>query len=183
MTERWMSHLREQRPEEFERLQELRQKDPELFRKELHVRLRREVGSRLQNEHPAIHDAIKNLPEPEREWLFSRIAGPDGPGPRMGDGHAFRPPDEQRDEDFGPALRAYRQSASEVERTQARRKLRAEIQTSLERKNQRRREELDQLEARLKQMREQLDAREAQAAALIDAKLDEITGAPAGSRP
>mgnify|MGYP001545066878 CR=1 FL=1 len=49
----WVEQLKEENPEEYERLMKLREDDPEAFRQALHARLRNKMGDRVRKMHEA----------------------------------------------------------------------------------------------------------------------------------
>lgn len=193
MTDRWMQRLEETKPDEFARLRELREREPESFRTEARRFLRDELTQKIRREHPGVLEALQSLPEADREWLLSRVlgfehgfrgnmgGGPPGPG-----GPGAQEPNTRGDEEEAQLSRIgsdYREAKTEQDRARIKSVLRAEVQTSFQRRHERRRKELDVMEAKLKEARAFLADRERNEAAIVDKRVDELIAPPPASPP
>ncbi len=170
--QQWMHQLAESDPEEFQRLQDLRMKDPEAFRQATREKLTEHGLKRLQTARPAVYDAIINLPEEDREWLADRLLNPNmGPPPdRPGrDGKGPR-----RDKESGidhTLIRAYKKAETEEEKSAARDQIRATLSTLYDQQLAQRREQLTDAEKKLETIRKTIELGESGKDAFIEEKL------------
>ncbi len=92
--EHWLESIRQEDPQEFERLKKLRQESPETFSSELRKRIRERMTDRLLAQNPKLHDFVNSLPPEKRELLmdaFRQLAA----GERGGGGQQIRPDGER----------------------------------------------------------------------------------------
>lgn len=169
----WMNQLREQDPAEFERLQELRLRDPEAFRTHVREQLQARALERLRRERPAIHDAFMNLPEEDRRWLAERLMRP-GPGPG---GPDAPPPGDDGPRRDAPAIdrdtvRAYKRATSDAERAPLRAELARQLGDAYDQQLAERQRQLAEAEEKIAAIRAALAAGEAGKQAFIEQKLD-----------
>lgn len=167
----WMNQLREQDPAEFERLQELRLRDPEAFRTLAREQLQTRALERLRRERPAIYDAFTNLPEEDRRWLAERLLRP-GPG-----SPDAPPPDDRGPRQDTPAIdrdtvRAYKRAATDAERAPLRAELARQLGDAYDRQLAERQRQLTDAEEKMAAIRAALDAGEKGKQAFIEQKLD-----------
>lgn len=184
----WMGGLEQRNPELFRRLQDMRQTDPESFRRALREQLRAEWMARAERERPAVARAVRGLSDEDRDWLFGRLTG-GGEAP-WNRGGRMREPGERPDLDERPAddsefqaeimnhVRAIRDSEDDASKAVARQSLRASLERSYASKQEHRRAQLDKFETKLKQMREELEARSNRSKEAIDAKMIELEQSP-----
>ena len=180
----WLDRVKEQNPQEFERLKKLRGDDPEAFHAEARKMIRREIGERLKRERPAVFAALEKLSPEDREWVFSRMQprggmwqGQGGELNRRGDGARGQGPGpgpENGEEAIRSLAKSYRE-ADEPNKAEIREKIRKTLTESFERRSERRRNELAQFEKRIGEMRKVVEERQANRDAIIDKRLKEIT--------
>ncbi len=196
MVERWLQRLQHEQPEEHARLVGLRDGNPEEFHREMRRRLRAEISRKIEQEHPAVYQAIQGLPEEEREWLVSRVygfgsderGGPRGPGPGIEGGGPPRGPWSNRPDDSEAEVRrlaqSFHQAGSEGEREQIRQTMRRHLAQSFKTKHEERQRELQQMMDKLQEARKFLDERERSQDAIIDRRVEELLSPrPAGPGP
>jgi hypothetical protein len=171
--QRWMRKMRESNPEEFERLNNLRLRDPESFRAEARAALESEIMSRLAKQRPAISDAIAKLSNEDKKWLLERIARSEMP--MEGGPMPFR---ERRENDRNDhqrnreLVRQYHQSRSAEEKEAIRQKLREELSQLYDQRINERGEQLQEAEQKLEAIRRALKQGEQGKGEFIDDKLD-----------
>ncbi len=185
IVDRYLGRLRERNPEEFDRLMELRKQDPIAFRGELQKKLLQERMRKIGEERPAIVEAIKSLPQADRDWLMGRLMMPQGPGegrmmpPREGGGPGGREPDRKAMMESENKLRekaqAFRNAATDEERNTLKEDLRKELAAVFDLKAGARKEELARLEAQVSKFKETLEKRNQNRDAIIDKRLKELT--------
>jgi primosomal protein N'' len=164
---RWMMELRENNPEEFERLQQMRLENPRAFREAISERLQETALERMREKRPAIYDALMTLSPEERRWALERMSGPGmmHPGEK-----------EKRREPPEPGLRQlareYREAGSKSERDMIRGQLRDELGRLYDQRLQERREQLDEIRNRLHAMESAITEGEQTRDAFIAEKLD-----------
>lgn len=166
--QRFMEVLREQNPEEFDRLKKLREEDPEAFRRELHQRLQKERDRRgLQAGR-----AMEQQPPEDRGRMGHHLqAG--GPGP---EGMNVRSPETDRLEQKSRELaQAYRVATDEVEKARLQAELKANLAESFDAREKLRHERFAQMENRIKKIRELMEQRQAQREEIINRRLKELT--------
>jgi hypothetical protein len=184
MVDRWMEMQRRDDPREFDRLQRMREENPDAFRDELRGRIGRQVLERLQRDRPAVYAAYRQLPPPDREWLLERLqhfgppqmgrrgmawgAGPDKPGQRPG-------VDEENDAEIRKLAESYRASSDPAEKERLRKDLTSELNRRFDERTADRKRDLDDVEKRITQMKEGLRMREAHRDAIVEKRLKELT--------
>jgi len=173
---RWMEHLRNRNPEEFDRLSRLRQEDPEAFRRELGDRLqRRRVETRLKA-MPKLQEYLMGLPEPERNELLKEIGELAGGGPRGGMPHVSEDP-RARDllEKTGELSRAYRHTDNAEERAGIKQELSAKVAELFDLQEKQREEMIGKMEQKLGSLKAVLEQRRTNRQEIIDRRIQELT--------
>ena len=171
--QQWMKQLAESEPEEFERLQNLRMQDPQEFRRVTREKLLEHGLKKLNAERPAVHEALMNLPEEDRQWVADRLLRPnigpppgrderDNKGPRREGG----PPGIDR-----TLIRAYKQAETDEEKSAARDRIRENLAALYDRQLAERREQLTEAEEKLAAIRNAIERGEAGKDAFIEEKL------------
>lgn len=169
---RIMQEMRQNNPEEFNRLQALRMNDPAAFRKEARVIVQQAMLEKIKGERPAIHDALSRLSEEDRDWLFDRISGPlFGGSGRLPPGmEKVKRGDDDRDINRG-LIRKYRQSDSAEERDAIREQLRRQLSDQYDQRLEERKAQIDEAEQKLTQVKKSLEQGLADKESFIDDKL------------
>lgn len=161
--QRFLEILRQQNPQEFDRLKNLRESDPAAFRKELHERLQQEREKRGLPGGPG---------DDLREHMGRRIME-GGPGP---EGMNVRSPEIDRLEKASRDLaQSYRNATGEAEKARLQAELKQNLEQAFDLREQLRRERFQQMEARVRKVREMMDQRQAQRDAIINRRLQELT--------
>lgn len=159
---RFFEHIKKTNPEEFERLRQLRESDPEAFREELTRRLtearqrREEVGG------------VK--PGGRRDAEFR-------PHPR-GDADAMQVDSPELDRlelETRERARSVREAGTADEREKARAALKASLEKSFDLRERLRAERLAKMETRLKKIRQMLDERQGRRDEIIERRVRELT--------
>jgi hypothetical protein len=172
--ERFFEFIRQQDPEDYERLHRLRETNRAAFRAEIAERIRRERDRR-------------GLPEFHEGPPFAWNAGPCGErkhhGPRGGrpDGAAMRihsPELEALERRARELARAVREAETEEHRDQAEAELRDVLGRAFDLREQLRRERLQQMRAHLDAIEKFLAERAANRDAIIERRLRRLTDAP-----
>ncbi len=164
--------MRQRNPEEFERLRRLRETDPAAFRAELAERIQRERGRRGVDGGPLGRRGIP--PYDERE---ARRAPP-----ARGDGdvlHIRTPELDKMESKTRELARAFREAKSEDERSKMKEELRGEIARLFDLRERLRRERVEQMRERLEKVEQLLADRAAHREAIIERRLNEMSGADA----
>jgi len=170
--QQWMHQLAESDPEEFQRLQELRMKDPEAFRQATREKLSELGLKRLQAARPAVYEAFINLPEEDRQWLADRLLLPNMGPPHDRPGRSGEGPHRDKNQGIDRALiRAYKQAATEEEKNTARDQIREKLSSLYDQELAQRREQLTSAEAKLETIRKAIDLGEEGKEAFIEEKL------------
>lgn len=176
--QRLMERLQHSDPNEYQRLQQLQQENPEAFRDELLSRLKRERLERLRQDFPQIAAALENLGQRERDWLLNRLQeGEPGPGPGGGRGlrQAFSPEMQQAEQKTLRLAEAYRQATAAEEQDRLRGELQASLATSFDLREKARTEEIRLIEERLGKLRESVATRREHRDEIIQRRLRELT--------
>lgn len=150
-----MQHWKNKNPEEFERMQKLREEDPQAFRQALQRKLenaRRERGM-----------------GPPDGGEFGRRIGPDGGdlegNPRM----------RESEEQIRKLAQAWRDATTEDEKARAKEALQAELSKAFDLREAARAERLVHMEKKLNELRAVMEERRAQREAIIEKRLRELT--------
>jgi hypothetical protein len=161
--QRFLEILRQQNPQEFDRLKSLRESDPAAFRKELHERLQQERDKR----------GLQGGPGAGLREQMGRRMMEGGPGP---DGMNVRSPEIDRLEKATHDLaQSYRKATGDAEKARLQGELKQTLEQAFDLREQLRRERFEQTEARLRKVREMMEQRQAQRDAIIDRRLKELT--------
>lgn len=173
--DQWMEHLRKERPEDFERLKQLRQDDPQAFRGALHQRLRQERIMRNLKDHPRVMEFLLGLPEQERDQVLRKLA-PGGPG------RGFRGPPEvtnpevmKLEAEAQRLAKSYRKAAGDDERAKIRGELQGKLETLFDLREQERARQIERIETDLGKLKKALEDRQAHRADIISRRLGELT--------
>ena len=152
--QQWMERWKEKRPEEYDRLQRLREEDPEAFRAELHRRLQ----------------------EARREKGPGRKGGDFGPhGGPGGDFDPGSPQLKAAENKVRELAHAWRSAGSAEDQARLKAELEAALGQAFDQREQLRRERLAEMEKKLAELRSGLEQRSGQRAAIIEKRLREIT--------
>ncbi len=173
---RWMQELRENDPEEFRRLQELRISDPAEFRSITRDKMKQQGLTRLQKERPAVYDAVMGLSPEDRAWLADRLLRPGMEGGPMREHRPMPPGDGPRDrgdemEIDRRLIRTYHGTANEEEKAQIRETLRSQLSMVYDRELEVRRGQLAEAEEKLSAIRTAINQGERGKEEFINRKL------------
>ena len=143
--DRWLDRLKAKNPEEYERLQKLRQEDPLEFRRTLHEYLRQERmkgGARdfRHGKQPPMNPEIRKL-----------------------------------EEEIGRIARTYRETTDPEKQNQIRVELRMEVQALFDLRETERLEHIQRIEADLANLKITLDQRRKNRDRIIEQRLKELT--------
>ena len=153
--QRLMAHWKEKNPEEFERMQKLREEDPQAFRQALQRKL--ENARRDRGMDPPSGDE------------FGHRGGPGGGDPEG------NPRMREAEEQIMKLARAWREAATEEEKANLKGELQAALSKAFDQRESMRAERLAQMEKKLTELRAVMEQRREQRAAIIEKRLQELT--------
>lgn len=192
--DQWLEMLKQRNPDEFARMKKLREENPEEFRHALRQKLQdmRMKGGSLRD-HPQVAEAIKNLPQEDRDWVIQRLQMPPpgmpGGNPEFrGDGGSdFKrggmSADSQKSESQVRELaQKFRASKSDDERAKIRTDLRDMISRIFDEREKRRDQEIQMFEDKIAKIRKQLAENKTKRDQIIDTRLKEITAGDAAPK-
>ncbi len=162
----WMRELRQQDPEEFARLQELRRENPAAFREQAGAALEQRLLRRLQTVRPGVHDALAAMKPEDRQWLLQQWAAPLSGSPDE------PPPPPAQFEPARKLIADYRQATTPEDKAALREQLSAELARQYDERLNRRREQLADAEAKLESLRRALAEGEAERDRFIQDRLN-----------
>lgn len=166
--QRFFDMLRDRDPAEFDRLQELRNKDPEAFRRELRERLQ-EARERMGLQQREGMNREFRPPNDGRE------PGARKRGPGSEDPMAVRTPELDRLESKGIELARGLASLSGADRDRALEELRDVLSKAFDMRETLRRERLSRMQERLARAQTLLDERSSNRTAIIERRLRELS--------
>lgn len=173
--ERWMENVRKDRPEEFERLQRLRNDDPRAFRQELHQRVRQEKVMARLRDYPRLHEALAELPPDQREDAVKKLLAahmPKGMSQRM---QRMNPESRRLEAETMGMSKAYRACGDDAEKERIRTDLRLKLTELFDLREAERRAQVARMEEDLGKIRGSLEQRERHRDEIIDRRLQELT--------
>ena len=172
----WMNHLKDRDPEAYGHFRQMRQQDPDGFRREMFGRLRRAHIRAGMATHPRLREFLDKLPEAERQEVLaalSRLVEPrGGPPPEEATGGDLRPIQEQ----VGQLARQLKQSRSDQDREALRAELKAKLGVLFDARDQNRRRHIERMETEMTRLKTMLDARREKRDEIIERRLRELTG-------
>ncbi|HOW97572.1 MAG TPA: hypothetical protein P5567_06540 [Kiritimatiellia bacterium] len=171
--DRWMERLEKRNPDEYLRYREMREKDPEGFRRELAGRLGRERLQTVMNAHPRLRVFLDSLPESERMDVLQalgRALRPGGP-PHEPNAGELRPLHEE----VARLAREYRQSTDQAQREQRRADLKLKLGELFDAREQGRADHIARIQAEVAKLQQALDSRRAQRDEIVERRLQELT--------
>jgi hypothetical protein len=174
--ERWLEHIREKDPEEFDRMKKLRASNPAEFRRALHRRLLRQRVADTLREAPRLKEFLAGLPETDREELVSRLERLGAP---PGQGFAPEHPDPEvhrLEQETADLARRYRDAPDEGEKERLRDELRTKLEIAFDRRENARREHVKKIETDLDHLKKTIATRQAKRPEIIERRLQELTG-------
>jgi hypothetical protein len=143
--DRWLDRMKEKNPEEYDKLQKLRETSPEQFRQALHDKLKQEkTRSRL-------HD------------------GRHGPPPPL------NPEIVKLEKETMEISRGYRETTDEAQKTQIRKDLRGKLEVLFELREKDRQELIRRIETDLARLKKSVDERRNHRDQIIERRLQELT--------
>lgn len=173
--DRWMDRLEKRNPEEYRRYREMREQDPEGFRRELAGRLGRERLQTVMNAHPRLRAFLESLPEPERVEVLQALGRALRPG-----GGPHEPgntgPLRSLHEETARLAREYRQSSDPAQREQLRADLKLKLGELFDAREKGRADHIARIQAELAGLQEMLESRRANREDIIERRAQELTG-------
>jgi hypothetical protein len=195
--ERWLESLKQRSPEEYERAQKMMKENPDEFRKHLHQKLQEmkaRGGGQSQpggsiRERPRVMEALKQLPQEDRDWAMQRLQQQFPHYGGRGDGFSeFRHPNppefQQNEERVREFVRKFRDGKTDDEKKAAKKELREHLGVIFDQREKLRGDSLKMMEEKIAKLRQQMEERQRDRDKLIDARLDEVIQyPPAPSQP
>ncbi|MFH0907896.1 MAG: hypothetical protein V1929_03965 [bacterium] len=187
MVERWLEQLEDKDPSEYERLVELREDDPDAFRKELRNKLRKEQARVFMDKHPQLRESMMDLPPEERDARMRRLMqagpGPGGPGPGMkrgmgpddGGGDMRTPEINAQQEETRKQVAAYKSAATPEEKEKAKAELKTSLGKLFDVREQQRAKEIDEFDRHIAELKAKLEKRQANRDQIIEKRMEEVT--------
>lgn len=184
--DKWLAMLKERNPEEFEKMQRMRQDNPEEFRRHLHQKLQ-EVRMRggSMRERPQVMKVLRDLPAEDREWVMQRLQS-GGTGMAV-DGrrgfpdfrHVMSPEIEQGERRCRELARTVRDATTEGAKVAAKQELRGQIAIVFDLREKQRAEMVRTIDEKVAKLRQQLEERKNRREQLID---EEVQKSISGDR-
>lgn len=155
--EAWMTRMKEEHPEEWERIQTLRKEDPQALHKYLRQRLQSERTTRLLKEDERLRKLLADLSEDDRNYVFTRIGTWSGGGSssRGGPGHSGER--RQGDDGIGRLAEQVRQAGDPATRDMLSRELRKALVVQHAARKQEREAMLQRMQAQLERLQAELE--------------------------
>lgn len=153
--QRLMAHWKEKNPEEFERMQKLREEDPQAFRQALQRKL--ENARRDHGMGPPSGDE------------FGHRGGPGGGNPEG------NPRMRETEEQIMKLARDWRAATTEEDKARLRDELASALSKAFDQRESLRAERLAQMEKKLTELRSVMEQRREQRSAIIEKRLQELT--------
>ena len=144
--DRWLERMKEKNPEEYGKLQALREKDPEQFRQ-------------------ALHDKLK-----QEKMRFRSRDGRGGPPPPP-----MNPEIVTIEKETMEMSRAYREESDAARKEQIRKDIRAKLEVLFELRGKDRQELVNRIEADLARLKKSIEERQAHRDQIIDRRLQDLT--------
>jgi len=157
--EAWFEMLRQENPEEFHRLKELLEKDPEAFRQELHRRLQQ----KQRGAHAPPWGGGSNAygKEQDKQRVHSRMRK----NPKIKNA-------ERKDAELA---KKYLKAKDSQKKERLKKELRASLEKTFDLRTEARRNMLKPLEKKLEKLTAKLNEREAHREAIIERRMQELT--------
>lgn len=173
--DRWMNQMQQAHPEDYERLMQLKETDPEAFQAELRARRDRLRNRNLEAgmaEMPRFREMMEEMPPEERKNMaerFSRIMRSQYKHP----GHDNRQvaAGEQKTRELAKAYRA----APEAEKETLRAELRTQIEQVFALRDAQNQRQIDEAEKHLQRLKDALGKRREFRNEIVERRLRELT--------
>lgn len=182
--ETWLAQLKLRNPEDFEKARKLRDENPEEFRRHLREKLAEMKSRGGLNEHPAVLQALKSLPDADREWVMQRLqGGPSADRFGMRGGGNFlevrtaSSPDLERGELALRELVRKTRAATGDDKEKLRTELKTELGRLFDLREKHRSEQLHMVEQQVLNIREQLQERAGKRDEIIERHMQEALSA------
>ncbi|GEM_PF-2312955 len=179
--EEWMQRLREDDPEEYERMEELRQSDPAAFRDALRERVRRRrMLHELRRQHPQLHEFMIRQPRHEREGMMrtlmrhsTRETRPDWM-PARHPGFPSCPETQDIVKEMRSLLDAYRTEPDPEKREALAEALRTHVEELYDIREQQQLERIRWMEERLHRLKKEWETQREQRDQLVEEYLEQL---------
>ncbi len=177
--ERWMASLKEEDPDEYERLENIRRTDPLAFREEIRERVREmRLFQRLRRQHPELHEFLREQPRNERRHMMRYLRGMhDDPNEAVSPRHrrsADEPEIKSVESDIRRMVRDYRMEEDPGRRDMIRNGLKDEIERLYDIREAQQLERIKAMEERLDQLKQDLIRDREKRDMHIESFLDEL---------
>ncbi|HBA84570.1 MAG TPA: hypothetical protein DCZ95_10790 [Verrucomicrobia bacterium] len=173
--EKWLAHIREKNPEEYDQLIKLREADPEAFRAELRERLRYRRHMAHLKETPKLYEFLMSLPPEERNRILDRLAPPPHDrSERFGDRKGPNPEMGAMEDEIRTMVKTYRKTEKPGEKQQIQADIRNRLERLFDLRGQQRLQMIAEAEQDLQVLKKQLDERQANREKIIERRLGEL---------
>lgn len=175
--ERWMRQLKENDPEEFERMQQLRRDNPQEFSKNLKDRIQKSYIDRNLKEFPELQEFLRSLSPEERQHLLRKLS-------RMANDHQRRSHGTDKKssnkikrlkEENKKHIRTYK-NAEDNARPELEEKIKANLAEQFDLKEKDRALKIERLEKQLQKLKSSLGERGEKRDQIIQKHFEEISG-------
>lgn len=176
----WMQTLREENPEEYQRLARLMEEDPRAFHDALRARLTRERLDRAVRDDPELRRILQTLAPADRALLREKVSAmlaPRGPGPGPAPESPTREP-LPSEESLQPLKETYREAESEAARENIRQAVRDALSERFEIREARYRARIESLQEEIRKLEAALQQRAEWKDAIIERRLQRFLETP-----
>ena len=174
---RLMQRIKEHDPDEYDRLEQLREDNPDAFHQALREKLQKHRKFRRQiKDYPEMQEAFRDMPSPRQELFMDAL----------GDGHQKRGNGRGIDKnklelhkmerEAQELARAYRHAVDDDAREEILGSLREHLSRSFDMREARRKQAIAHMESKLHSLKESLDDREASRNKIIENRINQLTG-------
>jgi hypothetical protein len=177
--EAWLERLKESDPGEYDRLDQLREEQPEAFRQELRARLQQERTKKVLKDFPQIAETLENMSPEERQRFLKRFGQRHRPEPGEERQEVFRELHQQ----IRKLAEAYAMADNEDLREDIRTQLKARLGQMHETQLQVRKQHLQNIEKEVEKLRSSIEQEQQNRDAFIEEHLNRILRADTPNQP
>lgn len=174
--EQWFEQLKEQDPQEYERLMIMREEDPEQFREVLKSRIKRHRAKDRFKDFPELQQALEQMPPERRRECLKRLSSLQQGRPPHGGKHEFSNPEINKLEQQSRKLaRQVKQAKTPEEQEVLEAQLHELLNRIFDMKTQQRSKMVGHIEKQLEKLQQSLQRREEYRNEIIGRRMRELT--------
>jgi len=185
----WLDRLRKNNPEEYEKMKQMKEEDPEQFHTLLRNRVQRQRFKQALKAYPALRDTYDTLSAEDQNHLIDTLyRPPQKRGSRNRTKNRTKKQKRNRnpqrkeikelDKETRQIAQNYHASEDEQERQLMRNELRIKLEKQFTIRNQDRLTHIQELEGKLTALKERMALRKSQEEQIITRRLEELTQDP-----